>query len=386
MILTAENIKAKFPGTKSDKISNILRYQETFNLTLESLKCLNPTCSKMVKIIDWKNQGPSLCCSSECSKIMKEEINKIRLEKGKQTYLEKTGYENAAHNPEAIEKKKQTILANYGVENIFENTEYINQSRLAKTGYSHPSFDPTTFDKKRENCIIKWGTTHQSNRHLVNIDKAGDLVFWQNNFVTSDGFLDFKKAMDFFNCSEFTIRKWFTKFGSKLKTLGRTSLLEKEIQEYSHSLFPNLNIQFNSKRIIPPKELDIFIVDLNLAIEINGLYWHSYSNNSNKNFHDNQGDIDFMKFRHQHKILDCMKKGIRLLHIYEGEDYKSKIDLFLNWQLNNDQLLFDLDSGCYPISSKFQISDPIETRVLNDRILWKAGFMKLEGDMNDING
>lgn len=37
----------------------------------------------------------------------------------------------------------------------------------------------------------------------------------------------------------------------------------------------NVKYETNVKNIIPPKELDIYIPDKHIAIECNGIYWHS---------------------------------------------------------------------------------------------------------------
>lgn len=52
-------------------------------------------------------------------------------------------------------------------------------------------------------------------------------------------------------------------------------------------------------------ELDVFCQSLNIAIEYDGLYWHS-EKFKNKNYHIN-------------KTIECNKKGIRLIHIFEDE-------------------------------------------------------------------
>jgi len=60
------------------------------------------------------------------------------------------------------------------------------------------------------------------------------------------------------------------------------------------------------------KELDIYLPDLKLAFEFNGLYWHSELY-TNKNSHLN-------------KTKECESKGIHLIHIYEDDwVYKQKI-------------------------------------------------------------
>jgi len=67
----------------------------------------------------------------------------------------------------------------------------------------------------------------------------------------------------------------------------------------------------NVRNIIPPLELDIYIPSHNIAIEFDGLYWHSELRKPS-NYHLN-------------KTEGCEKQGIRLIHIFEDE-----------WTLNED--------------------------------------------------
>ena len=53
-------------------------------------------------------------------------------------------------------------------------------------------------------------------------------------------------------------------------------------------------------------ELDIFIPEKKVAIEYDGLYWHCEKNKENKNYH-------------LEKTEECIKNGIRLIHIFEDE-------------------------------------------------------------------
>jgi len=62
----------------------------------------------------------------------------------------------------------------------------------------------------------------------------------------------------------------------------------------------------NSKKIIPPYELDIYIPEKNFAIEYNGLYWHSEQQGKDKDYH--------LK-----KLEMCLKKGIQLIQLFEDE-------------------------------------------------------------------
>lgn len=57
------------------------------------------------------------------------------------------------------------------------------------------------------------------------------------------------------------------------------------------------------------KELDIYIPDLNLAVEVNGMYWHSTKLKPD----------DY----HLNKYNKCKEQGINLVHIFEFEDLES---------------------------------------------------------------
>ena len=87
---------------------------------------------------------------------------------------------------------------------------------------------------------------------------------------------------------------------------------EKELSEYIKSL--NVSIKQNDRSIISPYELDIFLLDYNIAIEYNGDYWHG------ENFPDHQE-------RDRKKRILCEEKNIILLTIWESNwvEYKDEI-------------------------------------------------------------
>jgi len=77
-----------------------------------------------------------------------------------------------------------------------------------------------------------------------------------------------------------------------------------EVFEFVESL--NIGkIIANDRLAIAPSELDIYIPEQNLAIEYNGLYWHSEAYRE--------------KRYHKQKSIDCEKVNIRLIHIWDDE-------------------------------------------------------------------
>lgn len=80
-----------------------------------------------------------------------------------------------------------------------------------------------------------------------------------------------------------------------------------EIFEFVRSILPeDVEIITNSRDIIPPKKLDIYIPSRQLAIAFDGLYWHSVDNGVPWNYH-------------LQMTMDCAAKGIKLIHIFEDE-------------------------------------------------------------------
>ncbi|MHB8097994.1 MAG: hypothetical protein ACYDD5_00180 [Sulfuricurvum sp.] len=82
----------------------------------------------------------------------------------------------------------------------------------------------------------------------------------------------------------------------------KSSKQEKEICDFIKSIY-NGEVLENDRTFAI--ELDIFLPDLNIAIEYNGLYWHSVEY-KHKNYHLNKTNI-------------CEDNGIHLIHIFENE-------------------------------------------------------------------
>lgn len=75
-----------------------------------------------------------------------------------------------------------------------------------------------------------------------------------------------------------------------------------------------VNYKINDRNLIHPFELDVVIGD-KLAIEFDGLYYHSYDSIESRN----------QKYRHYDKKTLCESKGIKLLRIREDELSKLEI-------------------------------------------------------------
>lgn len=79
---------------------------------------------------------------------------------------------------------------------------------------------------------------------------------------------------------------------------------ELELRSFIESIY-NGKIEYNTRSVIPPQEIDIYIPELKTGIEFNGNYWHS--------------EINKERSYHQEKTIKAAKAGVRLIHIFEYE-------------------------------------------------------------------
>lgn len=94
--------------------------------------------------------------------------------------------------------------------------------------------------------------------------------------------------------------------------LGGRSKLEVDILDFIVASFPDLLIISNDKSLLAPYELDIFIPERKIAIEVNGEYWHSDEAFNKANF---SSAADY----HLHKIESASKKGVNLVYLWEND-------------------------------------------------------------------
>lgn len=106
------------------------------------------------------------------------------------------------------------------------------------------------------------------------------------------------------NVSEHLVAKYMTKH-NVLKQRFAKSTAESDLYEAISTICPPSQIKQNTKQIISPQELDLYLVDHKLAIEYCGLYWHS----------------DKFKTSNYHvaKLKACNEQSIRLITLYDDE-------------------------------------------------------------------
>lgn len=126
-------------------------------------------------------------------------------------------------------------------------------------------------------------------------------------YLTKLGKPTVRQLSQLLSINETMILRYIHKYKSEelVNLMPIKSSIESEILNYIKSLQPNVRCKVSARNIIDNYELDMYFPDLNIAIEVDGTYWHS----------------SLMKdYRyHQQKTFMANNRGIRLIHIFEYE-------------------------------------------------------------------
>jgi hypothetical protein len=95
--------------------------------------------------------------------------------------------------------------------------------------------------------------------------------------------------------------------GQGCPNCGQKSAPEDAVAEFLSNF---TTVQQRNRKLIAPKELDIYLPAHDLAVEFCGMYWHS---------HGDKDDERKNKRRHAEKHRLCAEQGIRLITLYETE-------------------------------------------------------------------
>ena len=220
-------------------------------------------------------------------------------EKAKQTYLERYGVDNPAKSKEIYDKIRQTNLARYGVDNTLMLPEV--KEKIVKINKSKERNE-----KLHKTLVAKALKNREQELKKYNLEFVNPLEYEG----IRQGSKWFETDLRCTDCGNIFRYKFHTN-----KVLSRAcphcypftqSLPEEEITNFIKKFMPNEPVLNNVRSLIHPKELDIYIPSKKLAIEFNGLYWHSESQGKDKRYH-----LD--------KTLACNEQGVRLVHIFEDE-------------------------------------------------------------------
>jgi very-short-patch-repair endonuclease len=301
--------------------------------------------------VSHSSQIPGFALKSKATKKAKYgDENFVNPEKASQTKLEKYGNKNYNN----LEKLKSTLLEKYGVENISKLEEFVkksNDTKFAHFGEQMTSdFAIKSIMERLQNGTLgyqsaaakqtireKYGVEHVSQNKNVaaqisstNIDKFyysivsgsrldGQAVplFTREEYKGTRGIND-EQLFYKFKCTSCDVCFDAVLEDGKVPKCQRCypsvrSRPELEILEFLKEHLPiDCEIKQNDRQLISPLELDFYIPSKNVAIEFDGIVWHSeFFGEKEKKYHI-------------HKTKMAADKGVKLIHIFENEWVVSK--------------------------------------------------------------
>ena len=297
--------------------------------TFCSKKCMNKSNITKNKRINTniKNFGTKTPSESEIIK------NKII-----QTNIKKYGHNCSLQNKKVNEKSKNTLKKNYNVDNPLKSKIILD--KLKNTNLKKYQVDNVLksdkIKKKIQNTLIeRYGVNHaMKNKKIANkmINTLYDtlneklLKHYKEYNILNINNTDRIYTMECKAKHKFDIT--YILLNSRRKTNTEICTIcnpiNKSISGLQIQLLNFIKENYNKEIIINDRniikiELDIYLPDLKLAFEFNGLYWHNELYKS-KNYHKNKTDL-------------CEENDIQLIHIYE-DDWIYKQDIVKSMILN----------------------------------------------------
>jgi len=230
--------------------------------------------------------------------------------KVKETSLIKYGVEHFTKSNIVKDKQRETFINNYGVEYNLQDPEIrkrIENTNLEKYGVKSLLSLKEVKDKalieKNKKFIERLSNFKFDNVRLIDPEKRlFSCLRCNNSFVQEDIVLSKSAGRKFPRC--------INCFPIKNRNI---SLLQQEFASFLTQ--NNVSYVMNERKLFNNRiELDFYMPQNSLAIELNGLFYHSENfGNKNKNYHLNKTNL-------------CNTLGIRLIHIYSDEwEFKKEI-------------------------------------------------------------
>jgi hypothetical protein len=330
--------------------------------------------SILVKYIDLpKNSNIEIEVKCDiCSTIKKSSNNAYN------RYLSKSPDMKYRCNKCNVELKRHTNLVKYGDKNYTNRNKYMNTLFERYGGHYNKLIEFK--DKIKFTCISKYGVYHPMKNKLIKNKQQNTIKEkFGTNIFQSDYFLD-KTVKTMNDRYGVTYSMQSKQISDKIKISSKKTKIEKILNkdpnivkiDYDANLYhvfceschrefeisphmytmrnisnsklcticnkidrhtSGIEIKFteeikriyegkiilNSRNVISPYEIDIYIPDLKLAFEFNGIYWHS----------ELYKDSDY----HKIKSDRCLSDGIQLLHIWE-DDWIYKQDIIKSIIIN----------------------------------------------------
>lgn len=265
-------------------------------------------------------------CSSKCAHNDIAVTNKT-----KNTCMERFGSTSNYNSETHREIYKNKCIELYGVDNYAKTPEFKeNQEKywMEKCGYKIYWLDPKNIEKSKNTIIERYDREFSNQVHIPK-----HIIEMKNNEQLMRYYYEELKmtVSEIAEMLGIGISQLCVHFKEKLGINIHRHIVSKGERDMALFLSDLGEIVTTSnKKLARPKEIDIFIEDKHLAVEVNGLAWHCESRGKDNKYHIG-------------KTNSCKDNEVRLIHIMDI-DWNNRPDVvksLLKRELNYFDTIID---------------------------------------------
>ena len=259
-------------------------------------------------------------------------------EKKKDTVFKNYGVHYTHQSPIILQKVIETNKLKYGVEHTFQNKDIIE--KIKKTNL-------LIYDNEfaSKNDIVKEKITKQNivTKNKITFNRDNNILDIDNHIITSKCDCGKEHTFVINRVLYYKRRETGTIICTECNPISKNiSGLELQLLNFIKDNY-EYEVISNTKSIINPYELDIYLPELNLSFEFNGIYWHNELNKPS-NYHIMKSNL-------------CEDKGIQLIHIWEDD-----------WNYNQDKIKYFILNKLGKTENKI-FARKCEIKEANDNLL-----------------
>lgn len=180
------------------------------------------------------------------------------------------------------------------------------KNNLAKYGYAYPS--------QRPDLKHFWTKTK-----LKSEESHAKLLSYDWLVPRYESGLSLTEIADELGVFYGTVSDYLRDHGVEIRTRIKVSREERKIERLLEE--HGISYDSNTNSVLGNRELDFYIPDRKVAIEINGLYWHTERCGRGPTYH-------------LQKTMDCLDRGIKLIHFLD-RDVNEKFEIVKAMVLNS---------------------------------------------------
>lgn len=259
------------------------RYGETTNLKLEETKeRIRQTCLKRY---------------DHASPMSNATVQAKRIETSRERYGE---------NYSVLQNRQrfgEIMRDRYGVEHALQHEEFRaarRRTNVERWGSANHMLNPACVEKMRQTNIERYGVPNinQVGYSEDDLRLVGDKEFFAARYAElgADGILAA------YNISRAVVRNCLVKY--EIPHDRNLTHPERIVHDILVRHVPDVVIR--SRSVIPPYEVDFYVPEHSLAIEVCGLYWHGENQGKDRSYHLRKTDW-------------CAEKNVRLLTVFDDE-------------------------------------------------------------------